>query len=164
MRICGQQQSPCIAISLPVCEMGKEQPVPPSSPLSPFESPAPLSEGQIPPIHSGRKEIQAFPGGGSRQRPKAVMCYTQIRWLEETHLGSCFSRLPGERMVSLHVAMVSQGARVASPSLGVSAGTFSSSSSRVPVRYTGCKDSCEFGGFEPCSTHLPASWLQQTIL
>lgn len=141
MRICGQQQSPCIAISLPVCEMGKEQPVPPSSPLSPSESPAPLSEGQIPPIHSGRKEIQAFPGGGSGQRPKAGMYFTQIRWLEETHLGSCFSRRPGKCTASLHVAMVSKRARVASPSLGVSAGTFSSSSSRVPASYAGCKDS-----------------------
>lgn len=42
MRICGQQLSPCIAISLSVCEMGKEQPVPPSSLLSPSKSPAPF--------------------------------------------------------------------------------------------------------------------------
>ena len=68
MRLCGQQQSPCIAVSLPVCEMGKEQPVPPSSSLSLSESPAPLSEGRILPIHNRRKEIQVFPGGGSEQR------------------------------------------------------------------------------------------------
>lgn len=67
-KICGQQQSPCIAISLPVCEMGKEQPVPPSSQLSPSESPAPLSEDRILPIHNRRKEIQAFPEGGRDQR------------------------------------------------------------------------------------------------